>query len=197
MSPNFIGRDTELDTLNSLFNRKISQLIAIKGRRRIGKSRLIKEFCKGKTLYRFIGLAPKQGLTAQDQREAFAQSLRRYWPDLPELKAADWTELFSLLAQRCRKGRLVICLDEISWMAQGDNTFLSKLKNAWDEEFKDNNQLLFILCGSVSSWIDKNILSSTGFVGRIHYVLTLKELPLSTCNQFWGEQKDQTSAYDK
>lgn len=52
---------------------------------------------------------------------------------------------------------MVIVLDEISWMGSKDPDFLGKLKDAWDYEFKTNPNLILILCGSVSSWIDKNI----------------------------------------
>ena len=54
-----------------------------------------------------------------------------------------------------------ILFDEISWMGSKDPHFLGKLKNAWDQHFKKNPNLILILCGSASSWIEKNILSST------------------------------------
>src|SRR3989338_8828761 len=54
-----------------------------------------------------------------------------------------------------------------------------------------------ILSGSQSTWIEKNILSSSGFVGRISYQLTLEELYLPECNQFWASRKDKISAYEK
>lgn len=67
-------------------------------------------------------------------------------------------------------------------MATRDKTFLGKLKNAWDLYFSKNPKLILILCGSISSWIDHNILKSTGFFGRISLTLTLKELPLTSCH---------------
>jgi hypothetical protein len=88
-------------------------------------------------------------------------------------------------------------LDEISWMGSRDPHFLGKLKNAWDLHFKKNDKLIFVLCGSISSWIEKNILSSTGFLGRISLDMTLKELPLADCNKFWGRQANQLAAYEK
>jgi hypothetical protein len=92
---------------------------------------------------------------------------------------------------------MIVLFDEISWMGSKDPDFLGKLKNAWDLYFKKNPKLIFILCGSVSSWIDKNILSHTGFLGRISYRLTLEELPLKDCNQFWSSAGGQISAYEK
>jgi hypothetical protein len=73
-------------------------------------------------------------------------------------------------------------------------TFLGKKKNAWDQQFKKNDRLVFVVCGPASSWIEENLLSSTGFVGRISYTLTLEELPLPDCNRFWPEG---IAAYEK
>jgi len=72
--------------------------------------------------------------------------------------------------------------------------FLGKIKNFWDYHLKQNAQLVFVVCGSASAWIENNILSSTGFVGRISYTLTLDELPLLACKQFWPKN---ISAYEK
>ena len=79
-------------------------------------------------------------------------------------------------------------LDEITWMGSQDPTFLPKLKTAWDRYFKQNPQFVMILSGSNSAWISKNILSSTGFFGRVSLRLLLEELTLPECNMFWEGQ---------
>ena len=58
---------------------------------------------------------------------------------------------------RSGKWEVVILLDEITWLSHNDPTFLPKLKNAWDNFFKKNSELMLIVCGSISAWIDKNI----------------------------------------
>ena len=63
--------------------------------------------------------------------------------------------------------------------------------------FSKNPQLILILCGSISSWIEENILSSTGFVGRVTIDLVLEELPLNFCNAFWRPKENKVSAYEK
>lgn len=78
-----------------------------------------------------------------------------------------------------------------------DPFFLGQLKTAWDMYFSKNPQLIIALCGSISSWIEKNILSSTGFVGRITIDLVLEELPLHACNAFWHPKEKRISAYEK
>lgn len=177
----FIGRGSELKQLKDLTSKRSASLVVVQGRRRIGKSRLIQEFGKGYKFLSFAGLAPAAGSSAQKQKDEFARQLSVNL-NYNAIKSSDWADLFSNLARETSKGRVVILFDEISWMAEKSSDFLAKLKNAWDLEFKNNPELILVLCGSVSSWIDKNILSSTGFVGRLSLILDLKELKLCECN---------------
>ncbi|HLD44593.1 MAG TPA: helix-turn-helix domain-containing protein, partial [bacterium] len=108
-----------------------------------------------------------------------------------------WTQAFSLLAKYVRTGRAVLLFDEISWMAAGDKTFSAKLKIAWDTLFKTNPKLVLVLCGSVTSWMDQNILNNAAFVGRVSLTLTLQELPLHHCNEFWGKKKNTITSAEK
>jgi len=192
----FVGREKELELLNSLISRQAASLVVMKGRRRIGKSRLVEEFGKGMRMVTLSGLAPAQHVTQQDQKASFARQIAQQL-DIPEPRSEHWEELFWHLADRTQKGRVLILLDEISWMADGDPRFLSYLKNSWDIYFKKNHQLILVLCGSVSSWIDKNILSHTGFVGRITLKLHIKELPLNECGAFWQKYEAKVSAFEK
>lgn len=82
-------------------------------------------------------------------------------------------------------------------MGSKDPAFLGNINIAWEQYFKKNPQLVLILSGSNSTWIEKNILSSTGFVGRISLRLHLKELSLPECNRFWGAQQKNISSYEK
>ena len=192
----FIGRDREIDRLNLLLKKKSASLVAVKGRRRIGKSRLVEEFGENLTFYRFSGLAPVQGITAQVQRDAFADELERQF-QMGKVARDNWADLFWHLADQTKSGKTVILLDEVSWMADKDATFVSKLKNAWDLYFKKNNQLILVLCSSISVWIEENIISSTAFFGRLSLTLHLQELSLHDCNKFWGNSAGKVSAYEK
>lgn len=193
----FVGRAEELALLEVTSERKVANLVVLRGRRRIGKSRLAEKFGEQypKT-YILTGLAPNAETTAQQEREDFAAQLART-AGIRGVAANDWGDLFWHLAQATQKGRVLIVLDEINWMGSKDPTFLSKLKSAWDLYFKNNTQLMMVLSGSMSAWIEKNILSHTGFMGRISLDLTLDELPLAVCDQFWGAQAKHVSAYEK
>lgn len=178
----FIGRQRELQDLKLLLEKKIASLVVIKGRRRIGKSRLIEEFTRGKRFLRFEGEPPNRQTTAQAQRMVFAHQMNHQLgiPGLENLK--DWGALFNVLAESVKNEAVIILFDEITWMGSKDSHFLGQLKIIWDQRFQKNSKLILILCGSISSWIEKNIISSTGFLGRISLKLTLGELSLSECN---------------
>lgn len=192
----FIGRNRELGNLSKAFRKKTASLIVIKGRRRVGKSRLAEEFARGKTFYRFSGLAPDKKTTAQSQRDRFARQLHEQ-TNLPEFQTDDWSKLFKLLSERVQTGRVIILFDEITWMGSKDNEFLSKLHAAWEDYYSRNPELILILCGSVSAWIEKNILSSTGYFGRVSIKLTLEELPLNRCNELMTKLGFRGSDYEK
>lgn len=195
MTP-FYGREEELGRLTELLKKKTSSLIVVKGRRRIGKSRLILEFSlsQGLKTYIFTGLPPTKETTTQMQRDYFAQQMEQLL-GIKGIKTDDWANIFWYLSQSTQSGQVLLVLDEINWMGSFDPTFLGKLKSAWDLQFKNNPKLLMILSGSMSSWIDENILSSAGFLGRTSLELTLDELPLAICNLFWRNKS--ISFYEK
>jgi AAA+ ATPase superfamily predicted ATPase len=190
----FIGRQEEIKELLDLSKKKSTSFIVVRGRRRIGKSRLIKEFGKYfDKFYSFAGLAPVEGITARDQLEEFSRQIAQQFK-APYARYDDWSDALWAVGERVKTGKILLLFDEISWMGMNEPTFLSKIKHFWDNHLQKNDQLIFVVCGSASAWIEKNILSSTGFVGRISYTLTLEELPLSDCKQFWPKN---ISAYEK
>jgi AAA+ ATPase superfamily predicted ATPase len=192
----FVGREAEIQELTDLQHKNTASLVVVQGRRRIGKSRLIEEFAKNQKFYSIAGLAPTKETTAQMQRDEFARQLGEQL-DIPKFSMSDWGDLFTLLAKNTEKGKVVILLDEISWMGSLDSTFLGKLKNAWDTQFKKNPKLMLVLCGSVSAWIEKNIISNTLFLGRPSWYIKLPQLSVTDCDEFWGAYRERISAYEK
>ena len=192
----FVGRDKELQDLRLLFRKKSASLVVVQGRRRVGKSRLVMEFGKDYRYYAFSGLPPVKGATAQKQRDEFARQMGEAF-GLQGIRFDDWTTLFTYLAKQVYQGKVVLLFDEISWMGSKDSDFLGKIKNAWDLHFKQNAELVLILCGSISSWIEKNILSSTGFLGRISLVIYLQELSLKESSTLLLSMGRQSSAYEQ
>ena len=133
----FIGRTQELDLLKGLAQQSKAKLVVMRGRRRIGKSRLVEEASNQCRLLSFSGIAPIEGVSAQDQRQTFSNQLSRQL-NLPEMVFRDWDQLFEFLYRSLPQEPTIVLLDEISWMGSKDPTFLPKLKNAWDLFFSKN-----------------------------------------------------------
>ncbi len=194
MATPFYGRERELDRLKGLFGKRSSSLITLRGRRSIGKTRLVQEFAKGYTFYHFTGLVPTSATTKQSQLEEFSRQLTEQ-TGLPRFRVDSWTPLFHMLSQRLQEERIILLFDEINWMGSKDHMFTGQLKNAWDIYFNKNPELIFILCSSDSVWMETQIHKSKGFFGRVSLYLTLDELPLRECNKFLTPS--DLSAYEK
>lgn len=194
----YIGRAEEREEFRRLLQKKTASLATCQGRRRIGKSRFIHECAREADHFlHFMGLPPRKGLGREAQLDAFAGQLASQ-TKAPKLPVGDWPTAFQLLASQLpEKGTLVLLLDEISWMATGDADFAGHLKTAWDTHFSRRPRLVLVLCGSVSSWIEQNILNNTGFVGRCSWQFRLGPLPLPECARFWGRRGARISAAEK
>lgn len=182
---NFIGRTEELEHLKQLLTKKSASLVVIRGRRRIGKSRLINEF--GNSVDNFIefqGLGPSECDSNQKQLQHFSRKISKFFKTHEEIYQ-NWFDALSSLAQKTKRGRFLILLDEISWMARYDKEFPAILKDVWDTQFSKNPHLIMVLCGSITTWITENILNSSNFVGRISLEILLQELKLSEINSYW------------
>ena len=188
----FLGREKELESLRLLLRKPTASLVACRGRRRIGKSTLFQEFARRNRAELIVieGLGPRKGQTDADQLRSFGERLcaqtrgARVVPD-------SWPEAFRLLGERLDDRRkTVVLLDEISWMGRHCPDFPGFLKNGWDEELKHHDNLILVVCGSVSAWIQNNLLESATFGGRFSRNIVLRELPLDVCVKFWqGREK--------
>jgi len=185
----------ELQQLKDLEKLDRPRLVVIKGRRRIGKSRLAEEFAKNKRFLPFSGLAPIEAIDSQHQRNAFAIQLAKNL-QLSPLTFLDWSDALNHLSAHLTNEPTVILFDEISWMGSKDPTFIPKLKVWWDLELQRHPNLTLIFCGSVSRWIEENILKSTAFFGRINLKIDLTELSLSECSEFLRLKGFKGSSYD-
>ena len=191
----FYGREEHLLRFAELWRKKVPSLVVCRGRRRVGKSTLIKQFAarSGARFLGFEGLAPDPNMTNQDQLDEFTRRLARQ-TKLPSTKVSDWGDAFELLDSTIdNRIPTVLLLDEISWMGKYDHRFPAKLKVAWDNLFHEHPKLIVFLCGSVSSWIQQNILRSKGFVGRVSLDVVVQELPPAECLKFWGSRAKRTS----
>lgn len=184
----FFGREDLIEQLEALAKKRVSSLVTCRGRRRVGKSTLVEEFSKriGAKFIKIEGKRPNGHMTNADELASFAKQLSDF-TDAESTPPATWPDAFKRLNSQIKDDvHTVVLLDEISWLAYYVNDFAEDLKIAWDNLFKKHDKLIFILCGSVSSWIKDNIIDSGAYMGRRSLDMVVPELPLAECVKFWG-----------
>ena len=151
----FIGRQTELAKLNAEYAHT-SSFIVIYGRRRVGKTTLIKEFIKEKLAFYFLAT---EELESQSMKR-FAGVIARTTNNLLLQKASlnDWLDLFQVIADYKPEEKKVLVIDEFPYLVKTNPVFPSILQNAWDEILKDSN-VMMILSGSLIGMMQKHALS--------------------------------------
>ena len=177
----FYGREDQIESLLMIFKKRGPSLVTCRGRRRIGKSTLIKIFAEraDACLIKVEGLRPKRGLSNANELSNFAIQLAAQ-TGCEETPPSNWLNAFIRLDKEIDDSkRMVVLLDEISWMAHYDTTFSGTLKIAWDNYFKNHPKLVLVVCGSVSTWIRDNIIEDGSFYGRRSLDVVVPELPLS------------------
>ena len=192
----FFGREKDVAELMGLWNKRVSSFVTCRGRRRIGKSTLIEKFAEesGATFIELVGLKPAKAFSNATELSAFAEQLARQ-TGCDDTPPSSWMRAFTRLDREIRDtGRTVVLLDEISWMAHYDAAFAETLKIAWDTLFKKHDGLVFVVCGSVSTWIRDNLIDSGSFFGRRSLDVVVDELPLRECVKFWGDRASRIDA---
>ena len=144
---NFIGRKEELNTLEKEFRRDGS-FVVIYGRRRIGKTTLIKEFIKDKQAFYFLATEEVESQSMKRLAGVVARVTGNSM--LQRVTFTDWLDLFREIANYQPEEKKVLVIDEFPYLVKTNAAFPSILQNAWDEILKDSN-IMLILCGSLIS----------------------------------------------
>lgn len=151
----FIGRKNELHTLNTEYNRN-SSFVVIYGRRRVGKTTLIKEFLKNKTAFYYLATEELESQSMKRLANVIARTTKNTL--LQKIEFTDWLDLFQLIADYKPEEKKVLVIDEFLYLVRTNSAFPSILQNAWDEFLKDSNVML-ILSGSLIGMMQKHALS--------------------------------------
>ena len=150
----FVGRQHELDTLNKSYQRDAFQFPVIYGRRRVGKTTLINEFCKGKKTIYFVAVQS----TAKENLEILsAQILSALAPEAPRNPFPSFRDAVEYVFERAKAERIIFAIDEYPYLASSDKAVSSILQAAIDKHQTDS-KLFLILCGSSMSFMEKQVL---------------------------------------
>ena len=192
----FIGREPELRFLQDKYEEKKAQLIVLYGRRRVGKTETLREFCKSKP---HIFFSCTQS-TDKVQLAKFSRQLLR--EDIPAKQYvsefSDWEKAFgAILGLPYGDQKKLIVIDEFPYMCRGNRSIPSILQNLWDTELKDSN-IMMILCGSAMSFIEKELLAEKNpLYGRATGIYKMNKMGFYDAARFFPDYpaKDKVLAY--
>jgi len=179
----FVGRRSEWERLTMLGKAKEPAILVVYGRRRIGKTELLEQVYANRNILKFEGI---RGKSQNEQRAHVLWQLSEYTqnPLIGKLQIDTWVEVFKLINDNIPEGDFTLYFEEVQWLADYNDGFVSELKFAWDNYFRYRQGLLVILCGSAPSFIVNQIIFSKSLYNRSQHELHLKEFGLTETAQF-------------
>jgi uncharacterized protein len=194
-----IGRNKEIDILTDSLNSIESELIAVYGRRRVGKTFLIRQFYKKSIILDIAGL--HKG-TMFDQLDHFKNKLIRigHKPAKQET-VKSWMQAFGLLEDYLDtikgKQKKVIFIDELPWFDTPRSKFLMAFENFWNDYCSKRNDLIVVICGSAAAWMIKKVMKNKGGLhNRVSEKIRLMPFTLKETELFLQNKGIRWSQYD-
>jgi uncharacterized protein len=196
----FIGREAELQVFSDALTSQGSELIAVFGRRRVGKTFLIRHAYHKKMVFEFSGVKDTR---AGHQLERFRLALAKTFAvETPLDKIPSWLHAFSILADLLEKSatsskkKRVVFLDEFPWMDSPRSGFLAAFDNFWNSWATKQDNLVVVICGSAASWMIQNVVRNKGGLhNRLTRRIRLAPFNLRETEQFLQSQRVQFKHY--
>ena len=189
----FVGRKKEINELKKRYKSSIFQFVVIYGRRRIGKSFLIKHFIQKTQSVYFVATEQNE----KDLLKAFSLSIKEQINNQKEFVGdfTDWEQAFNYLANLASKKRLILVIDEFPYLAKSYPAISSVLQKFIDEKFV-NTKLFLILCGSSMSFMEKQVLGyESPLYGRRTAQIKLKQMPYYEAINFFPKWKKEEKLF--
>jgi len=157
-----VGREKEKAALKQYYESGVPEFLAVYGRRRIGKTFLIREYFEGKLTFYVTGLANGK---KEEQLQAWNMAIAKNFDGSDE-RATNWLDAFSLLEGKLEKlnksKRKILFIDEAPWMDTPKSGFLTALEHFWNGWASGRTDIFLIICGSATSWVVNNLLRDRG-----------------------------------
>ena len=200
MSKKIVGRKREQEVLTDALSSHRSELIAIYGRRRIGKTYLVREFFEKQIIFSFTGLSTGK---RADQIKNFILKLNEVTDIFKNKKEpADWLESFSYLKiflkeRKETKKKKVIFIDEFPWVDSHKSGFLPAFENFWNDYCTTRTDLIVVVCGSAASYMVKKIINNTkGLSKRLTQTIKLDPFSLGETRDFFQYKNIPMEEYE-
>jgi len=179
-----IGRKKELERMNEAYESEYSEFVAVYGRRRVGKTFLVREAFGEKFTFQHTGLANSN---MRKQLSAWKSSLKEFGMEKTTIPG-DWLEAFDMLKDIIRNSnekKKVVFIDEMPWLDTKRSDFVSALEHFWNGWASARKDVLLIICGSATSWIINKIIKNHGGLhNRVTCRIHLKQFSLCECRQY-------------
>lgn len=191
----FIDREKELEFLNKEYESKRSSLVILYGRRRIGKTSLIKEFSKNKDIIYFLATEEAEKQNLNIFKNLVADNLKN---DLVrEANIDNWETIFELITKELGKNKKIIVLDEFQYLSKSNTAFPSVFQRIWDEVLKNKN-IMVILCGSLINMMETQTLNyNSPLYGRRTGQIKLKQIPYKNYREFFEKEIEEKNLIEK
>ena len=178
-----IGRKREIELLNRYVESDEAEFIAVFGRRRIGKTYLVKSlFLKDFSFY-MTGLANSD---LKNQLKNFCDAFSQYFSK--KVKVRDWFEAFALLRDelsQLQNDKKILFIDELPWFDTAKSNFVSALEHFWNSWASDNPSVKLIVCGSATSWMMNKLINNNGGLhNRVTHQIRLAPFTLGECEEY-------------
>ncbi len=185
----FIDREAEMAALEQAYNQRESSLVILYGRRRVGKTELLKEFIKDKKALYYLATVEAENLNRYAFKDMAADFLGN---ELLKNATVDrWEIIFQTIAEVSFNERIVIVIDEFQYLGKINSAFPSIFQRIWDTVLKPHN-IMVVLCGSLISMMVSQTLSyESPLYGRRTGQIRLKQIPFSYYHEFFTGKTDQ------
>jgi AAA+ ATPase superfamily predicted ATPase len=191
-----VGRKEEIHILKSLEKSGKSAFVAIYGRRRVGKTYMVRNVFEGKFTFYMTGIA---NIDLAAQLTNFHASLIRYFPWMEDKKIPkSWFQAFQYLISALEandKGQKILFFDELPWLDYRGANFIPALEHFWNSWASARKDVLLITCGSAASWMINNLINNHGGLhNRVTHRLPLEPFTLAECETFF---KQKAASYNR
>lgn len=190
-----VGREQQIVRIKQLAGANKSSFIVVYGRRRVGKTFLIRNLFEGQFSFYVTGVA---NIKTSQQLINFHLVLEKYFPQATIPRVGTWLEAFQQLAkllEKNKKEKKIIFIDELPWFDTAQSGFVPALEHFWNSWASQRNDVLLIACGSAASWMLNKLINNTGgLYNRVTDRIKLNPFTLAETGQFFYEKK---SAFDR
>lgn len=191
-----VGRNREKELLERKRSANKSEFVAVYGRRRVGKTFMIRTFFDGKFTFRMTGIS---NASLQNQLANFNDTLREQYPKMEFANANNWFEAFGLIKRvisTSKSTKKVIFIDELPWFDTPHSGFIHALEHFWNSWATERRDILLVVCGSAASWmINKLINNKGGLHNRVTQKIKLEPFTLKECEDFAKHKKIYLDRY--